>query len=542
MNLYTKSSDKRLYYKDDAGVEIGPIASASGAQTNVANTFTAGQNIDADFHTKGPNPSYDVTRFGFGGYIGPNYTTGTTGSVSNASTSLTVASALDFANTQGILILGAGPAPTIATPTGLTAAPVGVTGSATYTYCVVDEDYANGKTACSAAASVATAVTTIGIQTATISACNRVSGVVTCTTTAPHNFISGSQVEIPRGTTGDFGFEGAFTLASASGSTFTYNQYGVADKVGVITTGTARVAGRVQLLWNAPTTPYGTLKHLIYRCSTTCALPANAANFALVGVATGQDSSFIDAGYTMSVANLDNGDASATAPTTASNQWLSTTIAAGGGTTALTLANAASNTVSGAKVLHDNTPNLNAACAAFPLSTFSTGGTLMVPATTNATWKFPITSTWNMSTACPINTEVDWQTQVYLGAPVIPRSYARMKGFAPANVHQSTPFYGMGVAGVFGGTAAPLLYLVPGTSHDIAIESLFLSCANPYQTCIYQDEDTNGNGVVSLHYTDVFPTSGNTSTAYVMKGGFGYFWDRGGWYANASDFTSRRRC
>ena len=33
VNLYTKTADKRLYYKDDTGAEIGPIASGSGAQT-----------------------------------------------------------------------------------------------------------------------------------------------------------------------------------------------------------------------------------------------------------------------------------------------------------------------------------------------------------------------------------------------------------------------------------------------------------------------------------------------------------------------------
>src|SRR6266853_4582197 len=49
VNLYTKTTDKRLYYKDDTGAEIGPIASGSGAQTNVPNTFTAQQNFDSNF-------------------------------------------------------------------------------------------------------------------------------------------------------------------------------------------------------------------------------------------------------------------------------------------------------------------------------------------------------------------------------------------------------------------------------------------------------------------------------------------------------------
>src|SRR2546428_13974790 len=64
VNLYTKTSDKRLYYKDETGTEIGPVANTTGAQTNVTNTFTAAQNFDADVHHKGPNPWFDITRYG----------------------------------------------------------------------------------------------------------------------------------------------------------------------------------------------------------------------------------------------------------------------------------------------------------------------------------------------------------------------------------------------------------------------------------------------------------------------------------------------
>src|SRR5262249_16755148 len=63
VNLYTKTADKRLYYKDETGTEVGPLGPGNGAQTNIVNTFTAQQNIDADFHNKGPNPWYDITRF-----------------------------------------------------------------------------------------------------------------------------------------------------------------------------------------------------------------------------------------------------------------------------------------------------------------------------------------------------------------------------------------------------------------------------------------------------------------------------------------------
>jgi hypothetical protein len=83
VNLYTKTADMRLYYKDQTGTEIGPLGPGNGAQTNVSNTFTAAQNIDADFRTKGPNPWFDVTRYG--GYEYTGTAQSTTGTMSSAS-------------------------------------------------------------------------------------------------------------------------------------------------------------------------------------------------------------------------------------------------------------------------------------------------------------------------------------------------------------------------------------------------------------------------------------------------------------------------
>ena len=115
--------------------------------------------------------------------------------MSASSSTLTLASALDFANGQGVVVLGAGPTPTISTPTNVTAAAVGATGSTTYYYCVVDEDYMNGRTACSAAGSVTNAVATIGIQTNTITAWSRSSGVVIATLPPRTSIITGSPIE-----------------------------------------------------------------------------------------------------------------------------------------------------------------------------------------------------------------------------------------------------------------------------------------------------------------------------------------------------------
>jgi hypothetical protein len=116
VNLYTKTSDKRLYYKDETGTEIGPLASGSGAQLNVANTFTAPQNIASDFHTKGPNPSFDIQLYG--GYLSATFTPPSiTCNVTSGSPTLTCAGGTsDFAVGHGVAIATAGPAATTLTP------------------------------------------------------------------------------------------------------------------------------------------------------------------------------------------------------------------------------------------------------------------------------------------------------------------------------------------------------------------------------------------------------------------------------------------
>jgi len=532
VNLYTKTADKRLYYKDDTGTEIGPLSTASGAQTNVSNTFTAPQNIAADFHTKGPNPVYDLSLFG--AYIGPNYATGTTGNITSGQATLTLASALDFQNTQGVLVLGAGPATTLAAPSGLTAAAVGATGSSTYVYCVVDEDFANGRTPCSATATVTNAVSALGLQTVALSACNRASGVVTCTTSAAHNIISGTQIEIPRFSTADQSFEGAFTTTSASGTTFTYNQYGVADKSGSVTSGNVRAGGRVALKWTYPAAGTYVMKHFVYRCNTTCALPANAANFALVGVAIGDDSYFVDYGYGLTTSNVDNGDVPATAPTSASAQWLPTTITNGGGTTALTLAATASSTVSAAKVLHDNTPVLNVACAA--IAATHTGGTILIPSLGGATqYFFPIASNFG---TCASQAEIDFGSPVWATGSIIPQATMLYKGIAGGNNGQLPAFYYMNPVVLFNGYAYPFFFFKVLTSSNSALQGVLMQCNQNYQSCIVQDEVIDSSAVTSIRYDDVFPASGAHSTAYVARGGFGFFWNRGGWASNPGDFSA----
>jgi hypothetical protein len=115
VNLYTKTADMRLYYKDQTGTEIGPLGPGNGAQTNVSNTFTAAQNIDADFHTKGPNPSFDLLRYGayYSGTTPPTIACNTTASSNQITCSGGVS---DFLIGHGVAIPAAGIAPTMLAP------------------------------------------------------------------------------------------------------------------------------------------------------------------------------------------------------------------------------------------------------------------------------------------------------------------------------------------------------------------------------------------------------------------------------------------
>jgi len=78
----------------------------------------------------------------------------------------------------------------------------------------------------------------------------------------------------------------------------------------------------------------------------------------------------------------------------------------------------------------------------------------------------------------------------------------------------------------------------PFTSHDLALENLMFSCNQVDEACIYQDAGTEGSGVTSVRFNDVYTVAGQFSTGYVAKGGFGYFWNGGGWSANSQDFSS----
>src|SRR5258708_3365525 len=152
VNLYTKTTDKRLYYKDDTGSEIGPIASGSGAQTNVPNTFTAQQNFDSNFEAKGPNPYFSLARYG--GYrSSPNSPPTITFCITSRNPTLTFSRGSGaFPHRHRLIIPRAGVATTLTTTGQPTVTPTYLlNGTSTYSYQVIAEDRQGGLTASSTA-------------------------------------------------------------------------------------------------------------------------------------------------------------------------------------------------------------------------------------------------------------------------------------------------------------------------------------------------------------------------------------------------------
>src|SRR5262249_29271369 len=221
-------------------------------------------------------------------------------------------------------------------------------------------DSNGGLSAASQAFTTTTGAATLGINSATIAVngCTHANGVLTFTTTANHNFQSGVEVNIVRGTTNTSIFnnqEGAFTIFSVpSSTTFTVEQIGTPDGTFCPNGGTAQVVAKNLVQW--PLQNYATMKSYIYRS-------IGAGAYSLVGVTQGMDGSFTDWGTASGTFNPAAVPAyiPSTPPSTSTNGYLQTTITNISGNT-VTLAANAGATVGSATVFHDNGANVIAAC------------------------------------------------------------------------------------------------------------------------------------------------------------------------------------
>src|SRR5579863_2558550 len=535
VNLYTKTADKKLYYKDETGTETGPLGSGGGGgspggnngdlQSKNGSMFQAsGENdngttfaVSRDQQNAGPNPYFDLRAYG--GYISATPPT-TTGSINSSSATLTINSAGDYANGQGIVVYGAGAAPTITTPGTPTVTPNLLNGATTWNYKVIAEDYKGGLTAATAAGTTTTGPSALGLTAIAITGAVRTSGVSTNTTSAAHNLQPGQTIQICEfggGTCNGTGFLDSFNgtkvvLATPTSTTFTTNDGNILD-----TTETISAQGNV-MACNTLTFPVGsfsgagTLRYWIYRSQA-------AGGYALADVAIGLDPFFIDCGGN---APTPPSYVPSTPPASAQAQYLATTISSGGGTTSLTLAASAGATVSGASVLHDNTPALLAAMTA---ATNQTGGTVYIPSAPNSGggpifWLFNSAAVFNLvSTSNNNYVTVLINGNVALAQPwIINRPNIKIEGMTKRNSSFMYP------GGALVGATYPGIYVASDAS-AIYLRNLFIQTSVPLGTSFYVDNDTFGQGSNGIILENVGVAAQNSSglgRPMVLKGGFDF--------------------
>ena len=507
VNLYTKT-DKRLYYTDDTGAEIGPISNTSGAQTNVTNTFTASQNFDNDVHSKGPNPTFDIMRYG--GYV-QNYLTPQTMTcnISATSTTLSCTSNPDFQNGHGVVVPLAGPLPTLPTaPTPTQVTPIGViNGSTAYSYQYVLEDYSGGLTAAGTSGSTTTGAATLGINTVAVAGVNRVSGLDTFTCASNCNLSVGAQVQISGFSGGASSMVNGTVIVNSTptNTTFTVLEPGFND---YSETAAATVSVRAcnQIF---PGGSLGSesviLRSWIYR------------NGSLVGVSPGQDPFFVDCGQGVTAPSY----VPATPPGAATADYLATTIVSGGGTNTMTLANAASRSVTSQIVQHDNAPALKAAWTA---AYAAHGGIVTIPIIPgNTTLTFPFNSTTDLSvipnpTAATVKLVV---AIALLNQPWVLAGFSELEGTA-----QTSTSFQYSPLGSIGGNTHPLILLNRNSAGGIKISKIKFATGAVGQSSVLLDQRVGGGGIVGVIFDDD-GFSGNAAPAVIVKGGFDFWFTHG---------------
>lgn len=585
-----------------AGKIIGDSGAPCGSGGSILasnNVFTGTNAFDNNVWFKGPNPYYDLTRFGL--YTGSGAAITCTTTATSASVSCT--SAGDFAVGQGIEIPGAGVASTFPTwgvttissyarssnvatygysyvtgnPTvgpgqtitiagladstfngtftvvsndgnfghftvantgsnlvttagsgtatltsaQLTVTPQGIlNGSTSYAYKVVLRGYNGELSAASSAGTTSTGAASLGANTATVTGCTRTSGLATCTTSATHNFQAGVSTDVEGES--DIAFNGSHIIvATPTGSTFTFYQTGVADTTGS-TGGTAKVVAKNMVRWNMQ--QYANIQAIIYRS-------INGGSYAIAGVEEGMDGAWVDWGLSAPTLPV---YVPTTPPVSATNGILASTITAISGTT-LTLATAATAAVSSVASQHDNVPNLLNACLATPSTT---GGTIHIPVL-NPVASIPFNSPLDFYHKCVRpQLVVEVGSGISINDPWIPNQSGLTVKAIPGSAASGLQFVSYYTSQVFG-NAYPFFYVVPGSFGPFNLENMAMKCQQPYQSCVVQDQDAGGGGVVDMNYdNDYFIGNGGSMPFILRSGGFNQFFDRGAFVINTGTWAA----
>ena len=347
---------------------------------------------------------------------------GITATINATQTTATLSSASTFQNGDGVTIWGAGAPCSLSAPTGVTvtpslaAAPTGLDidvagdiGSTTYTYEVVAIDQYGCYTAASTAVSTAKGAASLGAQSMAISGFTQSGNIVKAkvSSTAPLASAAYGFVYATTGTDGTY-FGGWYNFTVASGTTLTYqtsNNVSTGAPTTSVGGGTLYYWNDNHITWTSASAPWA---YIVYGRVSGRLVPVCMSTVNNVSGGYGA-TSCDDFGSKMMAGQLFPYWLPSTPPSSPLPDPLTTTIVAGGGTTKLILANAATTSVAGRTVLFDEAPNiLTAATAAeggllyFPAGNYPINSYLVLP-TGNAVELACSTLTLNMTLA--INAE-----------------------------------------------------------------------------------------------------------------------------------------
>lgn len=479
------------------------VGGAPVPATTQANTWTASQTF------QGPTPWVDAGAFAARAIVTTSYTTTCTASAS--STALTCASAAQFHNGDGISLYGAGATNTLATPSTPTVTPslaahatgTGVdvnatAGSSSFSYKVValgswSATPANNLWGAYTAASTAGATATgnaLGSQTQTISTLSEQNGLLTITCSASCPMSQGAYVDVA-GTSNDNFFAGQYVVASVTNTT-TFTVY-TGNSTSAVTTATGGTLGWFacnHITWSAVT---GAFEYAIYG--------RTSGAWTLLGFSVPGTTWFDDFGSTMTANVLGYGWLPTTAPSSGQNGVLTTTVTAGGGSTNLTVASAATNAVTSGFATFDDAPLLASAIS----YAVTNGGPLFIPC--------------NSSTA---------------GTRFIVGSYLQFPGAHGLNVQQcgslwlDAPLEWNANLNWFGGatgnneTAASVALVA---NAEIDVDTAYPGIYSPNATSMFVDHT----------FLNQYPGTNMALLSYLTNGGPGIVWQNSTWQTGGTN-------
>jgi hypothetical protein len=389
------------------------------------------------------------------------------------------------------------------TPTGI------LNGSTTYDYRVVLRGYHGELSAASAVGETTTGAATLGINTATMTLCSRVSGTATCTTSVGNDFQAGAMVDVEGSS--NKAYNGSHKIvATPSRTTFTFLQSGAADDSGTATGGTAKVVAKNIVRWNMQ--QYTVLQSIVYRSK-------NGAAYSIAGIAEGMDGAFVDWGLGAPTVPA---YVPSTPPSSTTNGILAARITAVVGTT-LTIDTVAAATARSQTAKHDNSPVVLAGCAALGASG---QGTLYIPST-NPPAEAMFNSPLDLYHSCNVNQIViSISSSLTVNDPIIMHhAGTTIQAVSPSSI---LPRDGGEFSAAVTGNAYPFIYYVPGSFGPNVLKNLYFQPMQPYQSAFVEDSDAGGGSVVStLYINDYFVGKGGTIPG-IIRGGFNKFFLNGG--------------